>query len=161
MHFDVKLFAFQLVNFLIFWAIVHFFFIRKLFPFMKERSRKIAEDIENARVAREAAESKASEWERRMDEVQAEADRVISEAKRDAEALRQQELDKTRQEVEKMVSRAREEIDRLRRETILALRGEVAEISGMLAMKFIDEKIDSDRARKLVEQIIESGGTRN
>ena len=84
---------------------------------------------------------------------------LINEAKGVAQAEREQLLAKTREEQSRILERAKREIDAERERAVGQLRQDAVELSLAAAAKLIQERLDSDADRKIVEEYIGSLGS--
>lgn len=160
------------VNFgLFFWTWVVFialFFVLKRFAWpailraTEERERKIARQLEES--ARATAEAKATLEEHRklLAGAKGEARALLAEAKLTADKEREMLLQKGREEQQRMLERAKREIQVERERAVDELRREAVDLSLAAAAKLLQERLDSDRDRKVVEQYLDSlsGGRR-
>jgi F-type H+-transporting ATPase subunit b len=150
---------------LMFWTLVIFlllFFILKKYAFpavlsaVEEREKALAEAIESAKRDREAAARLLAEHQAQLEGARGEAQKFIAEARMIAEKMRAELLDKTRQEQQEMLDRARRDIAVERDKAVAQLRREAVELAISGASKVIEENLDSEKNRKLVEQFLSS-----
>jgi F-type H+-transporting ATPase subunit b len=83
----------------------------------------------------------------------------MSDARAAADKVRADMLEQTRKEQGELLERARRDIDLEREKAIAQLRREAVELAILGASKAIEENLDSDRNRKLVESYLASIGT--
>ncbi|MEW5693074.1 MAG: F0F1 ATP synthase subunit B [Candidatus Hydrogenedentota bacterium] len=153
MKFDIRLFIFQLINFLIFWAVIHFALV-KILKVIKTRNQQIADDLQKAKEEREEAFKIRKEWDEKIKTAEAEANKIIETTKKEALDIRREETEKTKKEIEQMITLAKQEIEKSKKEVVKKIQGEIAEIAGNIALRFIKEKIDVKRADEMVDEMI-------
>ena len=150
---------------LMFWTLVIFgvlyFILNKwVFPavlgMVEAREKALAEAIEGARRDREEAARLLGEHRQQIENSRADAQKLIAEARGVAEKMRADALEKTRQEQQEMLERARRDIATERDKAIAELRREAVDLAIRGAGKVIEENLDSDKNRKLVEQFLSS-----
>jgi F-type H+-transporting ATPase subunit b len=150
---------------LMFWTIVIFgilFFLLQKYawPVMLEavqaREKALADAIEGAKRDREAAAQLLAEHRAKIEAARDEAQKFIAEARVVAEKSRADLLEKTRAEQAEMLERARKDIGVERDKAIAQLRKEAVDIAIAAATKVIEENLDNDKNRKVVESFLSS-----
>jgi F-type H+-transporting ATPase subunit b len=150
---------------LMFWTLVIFAFLyfilnKWVFPavlgMVEAREKALAEAIEGAKRDREEAARLLSEHREQIEGARADAQKLIAEARGVSEKMRADMLEKTREEQQELLERARRDIAVERDKAIAELRREAVDIAIRGASKVIEENLDSDKNRKLVEQFLAS-----
>jgi F-type H+-transporting ATPase subunit b len=83
----------------------------------------------------------------------------MSEARAASEKVRAEMLEQTRKEQGDLLERARRDIEQEREKAIAQLRREAVELAILGASKAIEENLDGDRNRKIVENYLSSIGS--
>ncbi len=83
---------------------------------------------------------------------------LINEAKTVAQREREQLLAKAREEQERVLERAKREIDAERERAILELRREAVDLSLAAASKLVQQRLDTDADRRIVQEYLHSLG---
>ena len=91
-----------------------------------------------------------------MEGARGDAQKVIAEARAIAEQMRSDLLEKTREDQQEMIERARREIGAERDKAIAQLRREAIDLAIAGASKVIEQNLDNDKNRKLVESFLSS-----
>lgn len=112
-------------------------------------------DAENDRKA--AAELKA-EYEQHLANIDSEMRAKITEAAKEGQALREDIVAEARKKAEQVLTRADEEIGREKDKAILEIKMRVADLAVNAASKLIDERLDDDKHRQLVDKYIDELG---
>jgi F-type H+-transporting ATPase subunit b len=150
---------------LMFWTLVIFgllFLILRKWAFpailgaVEARERALADAIEGARRDREAAAKILEEHKVQLEGARAEAQKLIADARQVAEKSRADLLEKTRLDQQEMLERARRDIAAERDKAIAQLRREAVDLAIAGASKVVEENLDTDRNRKLVETFLAS-----
>jgi F-type H+-transporting ATPase subunit b len=150
---------------LMFWTLIIFlilFWILKKYAFpavlgaVEAREKALADAIEGAKRDREEAARVLGEHRQQLEGARAEAQRMIAEARAVAEKSRAELLEKTRLDQQEMLERARRDIGVERDKAIAELRREAVDLAIAGASKVVEQNLDSDRNRKLVESFLTS-----
>lgn len=150
---------------LMFWTLIIFgivFFIlkKKFFPVLlkqvEAREKALSDAIEGAKRDREEAAKLLADHRAKIEGARDEAQRFIAEARAVAEKSRADLLEQTRVEQQEMLERARKDIGVERDKAIAQLRKEAVELAIAGASKVIEENLDTDKNRKVVESFLAS-----
>lgn len=150
---------------LMFWTLVIFgllFLILNKWVFpavlgaVEAREKALADAIEGAKRDRDEAARVLAEHKAQIDAARGEAQKLIADARQVAEKSRAELLEKTRLDQQEMLERARREIAGERDKAIAQLRREAVDLAIAGASRVVEENLDSDRNRKLVESFLGS-----
>lgn len=122
---------------------------------LAEREQRIDESIKRADRALEEAQRIQADNTKARREADLQAQNILREAREASEKIRADEIEKTRAAVAAMQQNAKAEIDREKQSALNALRSEVADLAIKAAGKILDENLDEDRQRKLVDSFID------
>lgn len=157
------------VNFgLFFWTWVVFlltFWVLKRFAWpaivraTEERERRIAQQLEEAERRNADAEALLEEHRKLLAGAKSEAQGLLNDAKQIAQKEREQLLAQAREEQHEMLERAKREIEAERDRATLQLRTDAVDIALAAASKLIEQRLDADADRKLVEGYLGSLGS--
>ena len=141
-----------------------FFALRKwafppMFKAVEAREKALEDAIEGAKRDREAAAALLAEQQKQLDAARGEAQKYMADARSASEKVRADMLEQTRKEQGDLLDRARRDIEQEREKAIAQLRREAVELAILGASKAIEENLDTDRNRKLVESYLSSIGT--
>jgi F-type H+-transporting ATPase subunit b len=126
---------------------------------VEAREKALEDAIEGAKRDREAAAKLLAEQQKQLDAARGEAQKYMSEARAASEKVRAEMLEQTRKEQGDLLERARRDIEQEREKAIAQLRREAVELAILGASRAIEENLDSDRNRKIVENYLASIGT--
>lgn len=150
---------------LMFWTLVIFlllFWILRKWAFpailgaVEAREQALADAIEGAKREREEASRLLAEQQAALEAARGDAQRLIADARTVAEKSRAELLEKTRLEQHEMLERARREIEAERDKAITALRREAVDLAIAGATRVVEQNLDTDKNRKLVESFLSS-----
>jgi F-type H+-transporting ATPase subunit b len=153
---------------LMFWTLVIFlilFWILKKYAFpavlgaVEAREKALADAIEGAKRDREEAAKLLADHRAQIENARNEAQKFIAEARAISEKSKADMLEKTRQEQHEMLERARRDIGIERDKAIMELRREAVDLAIAGASRVVEQNLDSDKNRKLVESFLSSLST--
>lgn len=121
---------------------------------LENREESIRGDLQKAEDARGEAERLLAEHRALLQHSEAEARGIIEQARGAAEAMKQSIVDTAHEQARQMTEQAKAEIQREKETALSQLRSEVADLAVQAAGKLLDEDLDDERHRKLVERYI-------
>lgn len=122
---------------------------------LSEREETIDASLRKAEQALEEARQTGAKNEEARREAEENARRVLQDARAAAERVRAEELEKTRARIRQMQEQAQAEIEREKERALEELRDEVAGLAIRTAEQILEETLDADRHRKMVDRFIE------
>ena len=150
---------------LMFWTLVIFlilYFILKKYAFpavlgaVEAREKALADAIEGAKRDREEAARLLADHRAQIENARNEAQKFIAEARAVSEKSRADLLEKTRVEQQELLERARRDIGIERDKAIMELRREAVDLAIAGASRVVEQNLDSDKNRRLVETFLSS-----
>src|SRR5207253_1752258 len=118
---------------------------------VEAREKALEDLIEGARRDREAAALLLREQQAAIESARGDAQKLIGEGRSVAEKLRSDMIEQTRREQQDMLERARREIQSEKVRAVSELRREAVDLALAGASKVIEQNLESDKNRKLVE----------
>ncbi|MBI2934695.1 MAG: F0F1 ATP synthase subunit B [Chloroflexi bacterium] len=151
----------QLINFILLFVLIYMFGYKRILAMLDERSKRVREGLDKAEQIKQQAAEADKAFRAQMDRARKEAQGVLAQASQMAERVREEARQEAKKEADIVIARARNEIQRERDETVEALRREFADIAILAAEKVIQERLDEEANRRIVERILqESTGLR-
>ncbi len=150
---------FQILAFVIVLLTLQAWVYKPMLNMMEARKKKIAQSIEDARVAAEARADAEKEADRIRAEAQAEASKIVSEATERAAAAAQDVRAAADAEAAKAHQAALAEAEVERNRLLGDLRGQVAALAIAAAQKLVGEALDDRRQHVLIDEFF--SGTRS
>jgi F-type H+-transporting ATPase subunit b len=153
---------------LMFWTLLIFgllYFILSRYAFgpimgeVEKREKALEDALESAKRDRDAAAKLLQEHQAAIDAARGESQKLIADARGVAEKVRTDLLEQTRREQQDMLERARREIDAEKSRAIAELRREAVDLALAGATKVIEQNLQSDNNRRLVESYLSQLGT--
>lgn len=142
----------QIFNFLILFVVLRVWVYKPILKMLADREKKIAQGLEDARVAAEARADAEKDAARIMADAQAQANKIVREATVRAESAAKD----LRAAAEAEAARTREvalaEAGQERNRILGDLRGQVAALSIAAAQKLVGEALDEKRQHALIDE---------
>ncbi len=145
----------QVINFVILLGLLYLVAYKPILRMFDERARKIKESMEQTEVIKEQAAHGEEEVKKQLEIAGKEGQEVIARAMRTGEEVGQKVQQEARQEGEALIEKARLEIQRERDEAIDELRQEFTDLTIEAAGKVIEQSLDKEAHRKLIDKVLE------
>jgi F-type H+-transporting ATPase subunit b len=152
----------ELVAGIIAFVIVFFFVWKWAVPSLNKtleaRQQAIRSDYEAAEAAKVEAQSLLGDYQQQLSGAKNEAAGIVDEARTAGDQVKADILARAETEAEKIKERAQGDIAGERERISGDLRRQVADLSIGVAEKVVDDSLDDDRQRQLVERYIDELG---
>jgi len=149
---NLGFFVFQVLNFSIVAILLYAWAYRPILNMLQNRKEKIAQGLEDARVAAEARENAEKEAREILAKAQADAQQKIREATERAEVSAKEVLASAEADSAKIRDDARAEIAQDRDRILADVRGQIAALAMAAAQRLIGDALDEQRQRALIEE---------
>ena len=143
---------------IVYWVLSRYAF-KPITAAVEAREKALEEAIEGAKRDREAAAKLLQQHHEAIEAARGEAQKLIADGRAVAEKMRGELLEQTRKEQSDMLDRARREIDAEKDKAVAQLRKEAVDLALAGASKVIEQNLESEKNRKLVENYLASLGT--
>lgn len=124
-----------------------------------DREKGIQSKLDEAAARNEDAAKLLAEHKAQLADARRQANELMAEGKAAGERMRQEIEEKARVEAQGIVERARMEIERERDAAIQMLRKESVDLAMAGASRILQEKLDQDKDRQLVERYLSELGS--
>lgn len=118
------------------------------------RENYIQEAINSAESQKQTMEQLVAENEKKLLEAQKNIDELVRQAKDEAQSQAQQIINEAKKSRDTIVSDAKAEIERNKKLAIQEIRTEVAELVIIATEKILDEKLDKDKDKVLINKYL-------
>lgn len=142
----------QILNFAIIFIVLKAWVYKPLTNMLEERRKKIAQGLEDARVAADARANAEEEATKIISSAQSKAADVIKEATVRAEAAQKEFTQDAQKEIEKARKDALAHVEEERNRLLSEMRSDVSAIAIAAAQKLIGESLDEKRQRDLLAE---------
>ncbi len=127
---------------------------KPLLSAVEEREKTIADSLRKAEEARTEAQQLLEKHQKMMEDAHAEIQKMLQENKQIAAKMKEEIITKAKAEAEKLRQRAEADIEREKEAAILELKAQVADIAIQAASRLIQESLDDQKHRTLIDQYI-------
>lgn len=149
---NLGFFLFQVFNFLVLAILMYAWAYKPILKMLENRKNKIAEGLEDARVAAEARANAEKEAAKIIADAHAEASKVMRDANERAQGIAKEVKAEAEAEVVKARESALSEVEVERNRILGDLRGQVAALSIAAAQKLVGEALDEKRQHALLDE---------
>ncbi len=143
------------VTFFILLFILQKYAFKPLMANMRNREKDIREALENADKAKAQLAQIEEEKQKVLNEAKTQATQIIDQGRKTARDLAADIEAKSRQHAQQIMQSAHEEIIAEKQRLLKTLRQESAEVAISLAGKIIQENMDQEKNRRLVQEAID------
>ncbi len=127
---------------------------KPLLASLKTREQAIADSLSRAEEARADAERLIAQNKQERVKAEEEVQKALHEGRAYAEQMRRDLVEKAKGEAERLLTQARAEIERDTQHALVKLRTEVCDLTIMATSKLLDENMNEERHRKVVNKMI-------
>jgi F-type H+-transporting ATPase subunit b len=145
-------FLFQVFNFAIVLVLLYAWAYKPILKMLENRKQKIAQGLEDARIASEARANAEEEARQIIAKAQSEANQKVREATDRADIAARDVLAKAEADAAKIREDARAELSQERNRVLADVRGQIAALSMAAAQRLIGEALDEKRQRALIDE---------
>lgn len=149
---------------LIIWTIIIFILLilllkklawKPLITALNNRENLIKDSVQKAEQMRNDADRLLQENKRILEKAEDESRKIINEGRQLSEKLREEMVMKTQDDTSKMIKQAKSEIEREKISALNDLKSEIASLAIGAAEKIIDENLDEQKQKKIVDKFIQ------
>jgi len=156
---DTGLMVWTLVIFVLLMFVLSRYAFGPITAAVEAREKALEDAIEGAKRDREAAAKLLQEHQAAIDAARGEAQKIIADGRAVGEKMRADMIEQTRKEQQDMLDRARREIESEKDKAIMQLRREAVDLALAGASKVIEQNLESQKNRQLVESYLSSIGS--
>jgi F-type H+-transporting ATPase subunit b len=126
---------------------------------LDDRANRVREGMEQAEAAKVEYERAREEAEKQINQAREQGEAVIGQARQIGDNLKEEARGEARKEAQTIVDRTRVELERERDKLVDDLRHEFVDTAILAAEKVINETLDKERHRRLIEETLEESST--
>jgi F-type H+-transporting ATPase subunit b len=156
---DTGLMVWTLVIFVLLMFVLSRYAFGPITAAVEAREKALEDAIEGAKRDREAAAKLLQEHQAAIDAARGEAQKISADGRAVGEKMRADMIEQTRKEQQDMLERARREIESEKDKAIMQLRREAVDLALAGASKVIEQNLESQKNRQLVESYLSSIGS--
>ncbi len=159
---DFGLFFWMLVAFLVVFFLLAKFGFPVITGMVQERKNFIDESLRKAHEASERLENIKQEGEAILQEAREKQAQILKEAAETRDTIVQKAQEKAKDEGARLLSEAKAEIEAEKQNAIRDIRGQVAELSVLIAEKVLREKLDTETQQmELIDRLLNEVASKN
>ena len=159
---DFGLFFWMLVAFLVVFFLLAKFGFPVITGMVQERKDFIDESLRKAHEASERLENIKQEGEAILQEAREKQAQIMKEAAETRDTIVQKAQEKAKDEGTRLLSEAKAEIEAEKQNAIRDIRGQVAELSVLIAEKVLREKLDTETQQmELIDRLLNEVASKN
>jgi F-type H+-transporting ATPase subunit b len=141
---------------LILFPVIETFYTKPLGEAIEERNRELESTFSEAESLRNQMQALRTDYERRLQETEAQAREQIQASIREAQQLRQNLMAEAAERADALVAEAQQKIQQERDTIIGDIRLQVVDLTLAAATKVIGENMNDERNRRLVTDFIDT-----
>jgi F-type H+-transporting ATPase subunit b len=154
-------FFFQIANTIILFLVLKKIMFKPVTEFMEKRESEIKDEFEKAELENTAAEKLITEYKEKLSLSEEKGRNIVNAAILKAEAKSSEIIKDTEHEVSLIKEKAQNDIDNEKIKAINSLKDEIADMAILAASRVIEEDVDSNKHKTMIDKFInEVGDTR-
>lgn len=158
MRIDPSVIAAAIVNFIILYFILRHFLFTPVNNTINSREKEIKDRITRSEEDEKKAEELRLERERKLQMAKAEGKEIVENFKVKAEKLSSEVVKEAHDEANLIMQRAKTEAEREKEKAEEEIKNQVVDLAILLSSKALQETIDEDKHRKLINDFISKVG---
>lgn len=148
----------SLANLIILFLLIKKFLYKPVKKMLETRQQSIDKDYEIANEAKISAEENRKLYEEKLSAAKSEADSVISSAVTTAKQRESEILADAHEKAENILKKAENDAELEKKKAEKEIKGQIIDISTLVAGKIIEKELDSDKNAELVDSFINEIG---
>lgn len=125
---------------------------------LEKRKQRIAVDQETAQREKQEAISFKEEYDKKLKEVDKEAEEILSATRKKAKKNEMKMLTEAKEEAARIISRANAEVELEKKQAMDDMKQEMITIASMMAEKVVSDSMDTNVQEKLFEDTLKEIG---
>lgn len=147
----------NIVGFLLLFALLSKFLYQPIQNVLEERRHQVQQDLDAAAKHRSEMEQRQRELDDRLSQIESEVRDRMQAAEKEAQQVRTQMLSEAATERERVIESGLSELRREREKAMVEIRDLVADLAVTAAAKIIEQELDLDAHRAMIDDIVEHG----
>src|SRR4030042_2381810 len=147
------------INFIILLVLLSVVLYKPVLKMLDERQAKIKESMDQAEQIRQQVAKTEDDIKAQLESARKEGKKIKVQAEQIGERLKNEAKEEARHEAESLISKATIELQRQRDKDIEELRKQFTDIALLAAEKVINETLDKEKHRKLIDEVLDGSAT--
>ena len=148
----------QLVATLVLFFVLRHFLFKPVTELLNKRKEAIEKEINDAKTGKEEALKLKESYEVKIQEAKKEGHEIIEASRKRGEELREEIVENANNEARGIIEKAKREMDSEREKAVDDLKNQVVTIAMMAASKVVEENLDADSHKKMINKFIDEVG---
>lgn len=149
---------FSIINLGILYLILRHFLFKPVNKVISDRETEVANTIDNAKADEQKAKELKLENEQLLKEAKNEGKHIVESFKGKAEQVSTDIISDAHKEAELIMQRAKKEAEREKAKAQEEIKHQVVDLAVILSQKALEESIDEEKHRKLIDEFISKVG---
>ena len=146
------------LSMLVLFAALSFLLFNPVRNLLEKRKQRIAADQETAQREKQEAISFKEEYDKKLKEVDKEAEEILSATRKKAKKNEMKMLAEAKEEAARIISRANAEVELEKKQAMDDMKQEMITIASMMAEKVVSDSMDTNVQEKLFEDTLKEIG---
>lgn len=146
------------LSMLVLFTLLSYLLFNPVRDLLEKRKQRIVDDQETAKRDKEEALAYREEYEKKLKEVNKEAEAILSEARKKAMKNEAKIVAEAREEAARILARANAEIKLQKKQALDDMKQEMITIASMMAEKIVTASIDTSVQESLIEDTLKEIG---
>ena len=146
------------LSMLVLFTLLSYLLFNPVRDLLEKRKQRIVDDQETAKREKEEALAYREEYEKKLKEVNKEAEAILSEARKKAMKNEAKIVAEAREEAARILARANAEIELEKKQALDDMKQEMITIASMMAEKIVTASIDTNVQESLIEDTLKEMG---
>lgn len=146
------------ISMLLLFTLLSFILFNPVRDMLEKRKQRVKEDQETAKREREEAIAYKEEYDKKLREVDKEADDILSEARKRAMKNENKMIAEAKEEANRILNRANAEIELEKKRALDDMKQEMITIASMMAEKVVIASIDKEVQESLIKDTLKEMG---
>lgn len=152
-HIDWKIIIAQAINFGVVFTVLYIFALKPLSKLMEERSKKIEQGMDDAKVNANILSKTKEEYESALAQARREVNEIFQNGKKEADQKRAEMLEDARNEVSTMIENGKRNLEAEKIKMIEEAKKEIVVLAMKATEKLIESKIDGSFDKKTAKEL--------
>ena len=156
---DPGLFLWTILTFLVLLGLLAKFAWKPLLAVLDQRQEMIRQSLDDAEKAKQELEELQQKSKEILSEARAEAQSIVSKSRTEAERLKAEIREKAKAQADSILRNAEKQVQLETEKAISQIRGDVADLSHLIASKLIGKSLSREDDEALIEESLEQIGS--
>jgi len=153
-EFETGIIIWTSISFAVLVFLMYRYALPPLITVLKEREQLIAGSLTDAETRQKESQAVLASARERLTETDRIAQKIITDAKRETEAIKKEARLNSEKEATTFLAAAKEELVQEQKQIVSQLKEQTADLVILAAQKILNQKIDQDANRRLIDEAI-------